>query len=113
MALIDDQGRPEPPIGAAEADTLLGFLEFQRATLRWRCERLDSTGLRTTVGMSTMTLGGLMKHISWVEDYWFSRRLFGNDPAAPWNAVDWDADRDWEWHSAADDTPEELFALWN
>jgi hypothetical protein len=26
--------------------------------------------------------------------------------------VDWDADPDWEWHSAADDTPEQLFALW-
>jgi hypothetical protein len=26
--------------------------------------------------------------------------------------VDWDADRDWEWHSAAEDTPERLMALW-
>jgi hypothetical protein len=26
--------------------------------------------------------------------------------------VDWDADPDWEWHSAADDTPEELLKLW-
>jgi hypothetical protein len=25
----------------------------------------------------------------------------------------WDADRDWEWHSAADDTPEQLYALWH
>jgi uncharacterized damage-inducible protein DinB len=113
MTIIDDQGRPEPPVAAGEVDTLLGFLEYQRATLRWRCERLDSAGLQATVGASTMTLGGLMKHISWVEDYWFSRRLHGNEPTAPWSAVDWEADRDWEWHSAADDTPDELFALWN
>jgi hypothetical protein len=26
--------------------------------------------------------------------------------------VDWDADRDWDWHSAAGDTPEQLYALW-
>jgi hypothetical protein len=26
--------------------------------------------------------------------------------------VDWSADRDWEWHSAAKDTPEQLRALW-
>jgi hypothetical protein len=26
--------------------------------------------------------------------------------------VDWDADRDWDWHSAAEDTPEQLRALW-
>ena len=30
--------------------------------------------------------------------------------AEPWRDVDWDADRDWEWHTAADDTPEELRA---
>jgi len=26
--------------------------------------------------------------------------------------VDWDADPDWEWHSATDDSPEKLRALW-
>jgi hypothetical protein len=26
--------------------------------------------------------------------------------------VDWDADPDWEWHSAAADSPEQLYALW-
>jgi hypothetical protein len=26
--------------------------------------------------------------------------------------VDWKADSDWEWHSAAQDTPEQLRALW-
>ena len=27
--------------------------------------------------------------------------------------VDWEADRDWEWHTAADDTPDELCALFD
>jgi hypothetical protein len=26
--------------------------------------------------------------------------------------VDWDADPDWDWHSAAEDTPEQLYSLW-
>ena len=26
--------------------------------------------------------------------------------------MDWEADPDWEWHSAAEDTPEQLRALW-
>jgi hypothetical protein len=26
--------------------------------------------------------------------------------------VDWDADPDWDWHSAAGDTPEQLMTLW-
>jgi hypothetical protein len=31
------QGRPEPPLAADETATLLGFLEFQRATHVWKC----------------------------------------------------------------------------
>ena len=30
----------------------------------------------------------------------------------PWDTVDWKADEDWDWHSAADDSPEHLRALW-
>ena len=26
--------------------------------------------------------------------------------------MDWDADPDWEWHSTAGDTPDQLMALW-
>ncbi len=58
--VIDDQGRPEPPIAAGEAATLLGFLDFQRATFAWRVSGLDATGLQATVGVSTMTLGGML-----------------------------------------------------
>jgi hypothetical protein len=34
------------------------------------------------------------------------------DPEPPWDTVDWDADPDWDWHSAAADTPEQLRELW-
>jgi hypothetical protein len=30
----------------------------------------------------------------------------------PWRDVDFDADPDWDWHSAAEDSAEELEALW-
>ena len=112
MTTIDDQGRPEPPVAADEIDTLLGFLDYQRATLSWRTSGLGREGLAATVGVSTMTLGGLLKHLAWVEDYWFSRRLHGNAPDATWADVDWEADRDWEWNSAADDEPDTLRSLW-
>lgn len=112
MTTIDDQGRPEPPATGDERDTLVGFLEFQRATLAWKCAGLDAAALRTTTAASTMTLGGLLKHMALVEDVWFSRSLHGNDRAAPWNTVDWDADHDWEWRTANEDAPEVLFGLW-
>jgi uncharacterized damage-inducible protein DinB len=109
---LDEYGRPEPPLAGDETATLLGFLEFQRATLAWKCGGLDAVGLRATVGASSMTLGGLLKHLAYVEDDWFSRALHGRDPAPPWDTVDWKADRDWDWHSAAEDSPEQLMALW-
>jgi len=112
MTDLDEHGRPEPPPAADEADTLRGFLDYQRATLAWKVEGLDATGLAATVGVSTMTLGGLVKHLSYVEDDWFSRVLHGHDPRLPWSSVDWEADRDWEWHSAADDSPEQLLTQW-
>jgi hypothetical protein len=112
MIKLDEHGRPEPPSAADETATLLGFLEYQRATLQWKCAGLDKAGLQATVGVSTMTLGGMLKHLAWVEDYWFSRWLHDNEPVAPWDTVDWAADRDWEWNSAADDTPDQLHAIW-
>ena len=112
MPDIDEHGRPEPPTAADELGTLLGFLDYQRATLAWKCSGVDAAGLRATVAASTMTLGGLLKHMALVEDSWFSRSLHGRDREPPWADVDWDADPDWEWHSAANDTPEQLLALW-
>jgi uncharacterized damage-inducible protein DinB len=112
MTDIDEHGRPEPPRAGDEAATLLGFLDYQRATLAWKCEGLDAAGFRATVGMSSITLGGLLKHMALVEDSWFARALHGHDRRPPWDTVDWKADPDWDWHSAADDTPEQLLALW-
>jgi uncharacterized damage-inducible protein DinB len=112
MTLLDDQGRSEPPLASDEIATLVGFLEYQRATFAWKCSGLDAAGLKATVGTSTMTLGGMLKHLAYVEDHWFSHRMQGNERQAVWNAVDWDADPDWEWNTAAKDSPEDLNALW-
>jgi len=68
--------------------------------------------LRATVGASSMTLGGLLKHLALVEDSYFSQKLLGRELGPPWDIVDVDADPDWEWHSAADDTPDQLRTLW-
>jgi uncharacterized damage-inducible protein DinB len=109
---LDEHGRPEPPLAAGETATLLGFLDYQRATLEWKCSGVDAAGLATTVAASSMTLGGLLKHLAYVESQWFSRSLHGHDPQPPWDTVDWAADIDWDWNSAADDPPDQLFELW-
>jgi uncharacterized damage-inducible protein DinB len=109
---LDEHGRPEPPLAGNEADTLLGFLDFQRATLAWKCSGLEMAGLTATVGSSSMTLGGMLKHLAGVEDYWFSQWLHGHEATPPYDAVDWRADPDWDWRTDAGDTPEHLLAHW-
>src|SRR2546425_11558171 len=80
--------------------------------MSWKCRGLAAAGLQAKVGVSSMTLGGMLKHLAYVEDYWFSQRLHGHDRRPPFDTVDWKADPDWDWHSAAEDTPEQLFAPW-
>jgi hypothetical protein len=103
---VDEHCRPEPPLDGDEVATLLGFLDYQRATFAWKVSRLDAAGLGATVGSSSMTLAGILKHLARVEDYWFSWRLHGRDWSPPWDTVDWKNDAGWEWHSAAGDSPD-------
>jgi hypothetical protein len=103
---------PEPPIAGDETATLLGSLERQRALVEWKCGGLDAAGLQVRIAASSITLGGLLKHLALVEDDYASSRLFGRQIGPPWDAVDWDADPEWEWRTAAEDTPEQLMTLW-
>ena len=77
----DRPGYPEPPAVGDEASTLLGSLERQRVTLAWKCADLDEAGLRATLPPSTVTLGGLLKHLAYMEDVNFTRdrRRAGED----------------------------------
>ncbi|MDO5052621.1 MAG: DinB family protein [Pseudoclavibacter sp.] len=112
MGSIDEQGRPEPPERGNEFETLLGFLEFHRATLAWKTGSLDDEQLRRTLPPSRMTLGGMLKHLAFVEDYWFGVRLAGQEPFGLFARVDWRAAPDWEWESASRDTGARLRELW-
>ncbi|OOP61846.1 hypothetical protein BMF89_11070 [Arthrobacter sp. SRS-W-1-2016] len=85
MTDVDEQGRPEPPLAADEAATLLGFLDYQRATFEWKCEGLDASGWGATVARTSMTLGGLLKHMAYVEEHWFSQYLHNRDRQPPWD----------------------------
>jgi hypothetical protein len=109
----DEQGRTEPPLAGDEVETLTGFLRFQRETFAWKTAGLDADALARTLPPSTMTLGGMMKHLAYVEDDWFRKWLLAEPWPEPWASVDWSIDPDWDWHSAVDDTPETLRSLWH
>jgi hypothetical protein len=112
MTVLDGPPGFGPPAAGDEVATLLGSLERQRATFAWKVAGLDSKALAARVGSSAITLGGLIKHLAFVEDLKLSTMLLGHNLVPPWDAVDWERDRDWPWHSAAQDCPATLYRLW-
>jgi Protein of unknown function (DUF664) len=110
----NSNGTPwEPPLAGTETDALLGALDRQRWTFRWKADDLDAAGLRTTAGASSLTLGGLLKHLAANEDFKFTVKLSGAPMDDAWKDNGWDADNDWEFSSSAEDSPEYLYALYD
>ena len=103
----------EPPLAGTEAEHLEGALDRLRTTFRWKAGGLDAAGLQTRIGASALTLGGLLKHLAAVEDHMFRTKFRGEPLGEPWEGFGWDGSTDWDFTSAADDTPDELYALWD
>ena len=100
-------------MAGTEAEQLTAALDRLRATFRFKADGLGAAGLNQRIGASTLTLGGLLKHLALVEDHQFSTKLTGAPLGDPWPEVDWDADPDWEFTSAAGDQPATLYALYD
>ncbi|MGN6033681.1 MAG: DinB family protein [Thermomicrobiales bacterium] len=96
-----------------EAALFLSYLERQRATFAWKTGGLDAAALRATLGPSSMTIGGMLKHLARFEDDMTHEWLLGQGQRSPWDSIDWEADQAWDWRTAADDSPESLYAEWN
>jgi hypothetical protein len=103
----------EPPVAGNEVEHLVGALERLRTTFRWKADGLDAAGLQTRIGASSLTLGGLLKHLAANEDYMFNVKFRGEPIGGPWVDNGWNDDNDWEFASAVNDKPEELYALWD
>ena len=65
----------EPPTAGTEVEHLSAALDRLRTTFRWKAGGLDGDRLRAHVGSSSLTLGALLKHLAFVEDYYFSTKL--------------------------------------
>ena len=96
-----------------EVDTAVITLERNRRTFAWKCADVGAEGLGLRLGASSVALGGLLKHLAWVEELYFQNRLAGRPFTAPFDQLDLERDWDeWAWRTAADDTPDALRGLW-
>ena len=111
LAAMPDNERVSPPTNGSEVVQLRAWLDFHRDTLKQKAAGLSQQQLAQTMAPSSLSIGGLLKHMALVEDNWFSIVLLGHEDAEPWVGVDWEGDPDWEFRTAADDSPEVLFGL--
>lgn len=105
--------RTEPPGAGDERATLVGFLRWQRETLEWKCAGLDAEQLaRRAVAPSSMSLLGLVRHLTDVERHWFRRFLAGEDaPFHFWGQGD-EPDTDFDGAVADPDVVADSWQRW-
>ncbi|MEV6174817.1 DinB family protein [Streptomyces sp. NPDC051954] len=73
-------GRPVPLMTGDELPMLQSWLAFHRATLALKCAGLDDAQVRLApVEPSSLTLLGLVQHVTEVERNWFQRVFAGLD----------------------------------
>lgn len=83
--------RPTPKISSEKA-TLLAMLDNNRAIMVWKLEEISFEDATRPVVASGTSLLGLVKHLAYVERWWFDDFFAGTDVDYPWSEDDPDAD---------------------
>lgn len=92
----------DPPRDKPERETLLAFLDYFRTVMIRKVEGVDDAGLRMSPVPSGTCLGGLIKHLAYVERWWFQAAWMSEAVEFPWTDEDPDADFRVEDHDTAD-----------
>lgn len=86
----------KPDRNADERTTLTRFLDDYRRTIVRKVEGLTDEQARTSP--ASITLAGLVSHLLYVERFWFTVVMDGDESAyLPWDDDDPDADPDVDW----------------
>jgi uncharacterized damage-inducible protein DinB len=103
--------RIETPTQGDEKAMLLGFLDYHRATLRWKCEDLTPEQLAArAVPTSTLSLLGIVRHLAEVERSWFGYLEKNRRPGIYY--TDAEPDLDFDGAVADPDVVAEAWTTW-
>lgn len=100
--------RKDTPFEGSEKELLEATLDYHRATLLQKTSGLSEHDLRREMTASGTSLLGLVKHLAYVERWWFQWIHAGDDVDFPWTDDDPDAD----FRAQPDETAEQVFALY-
>jgi uncharacterized damage-inducible protein DinB len=110
MTALTPADRTAPAGDADERAMLVGWLDYHRVTLALKCAGLTDRQLKTaSVPSSSLTLLGLVRHLTDVERYWF-REVFDGEVGVVGYSSEEAPDDDFD---ALDSAPvDEVFARW-
>jgi uncharacterized damage-inducible protein DinB len=100
--------RRDPPETLPEKDMLAAYLDYHRATLLWKADGLSDADLRRPMTPSGVTLLGMIKHVAYVERWWFQAVFLGEKVYFPESA----ADPDIEWRIGPDESTTSVLDLY-
>src|ERR1022692_2824073 len=77
--------RKRPPLVADERTQLVGWLDLQRALVRWKCDGLSEADAHRAVlpASPLMTMAGVVSHLRWAEHCWFEVLFLGRPAEGP------------------------------
>jgi uncharacterized damage-inducible protein DinB len=97
-----------------ERTALIQRLDYYRRGVIYQIEAVDDAAASSHVLEATnLTMGGIVKHLAWVEDHWFQARMLGVDLPEPWASAPLAEDREWPFHSARRDSVASLIDLYS
>lgn len=83
---MSDEAKQTQP---TEVEELIDALATQRGFLRQTVQGISDEQARERTTVSELTLGGLIKHVAFIEADWADFMVNGAKPPVDWEAIDW------------------------
>jgi hypothetical protein len=85
MSETFEGGRVTARYDASEKEALEATLDFHRATIKWKLEGLTLEQATRPMTPSDTKLLGILKHLAYVERWWFQENFLGRECEYPWS----------------------------
>jgi hypothetical protein len=92
----------------SEVELLEALLDVQREALLAKTAGLDRARFDQAQPPSSLTLGGLLYHLSLPEEDWMEIHFAGQPDRPPFADAGWTSDPDWQFRAPVDLGPDEL-----
>lgn len=103
----------EPPLSGTDSEHLVAMLERLRATFRWKADGLAKDQLCIELPTSSLTMGGLLKHLAMAEDDVFAWRINGDRPVTRFLVPESDDVAAWQFRVGDDESANDVYRLWD